>query len=168
MDWLQVAVQWLHVLLGIVWFGSAITTNLVFVPALMRLPIARQAEIGVAYGEAAGRVDRVAGIGVIALGLLRGTVFGPIQGVAMLSSPYGLTWLVALIAAVATSLWGNRVLAPAVGRIGRLEPARAVLADGSASPELRMAIAGATRKSVVQLLGFVVVFSCMILMRFGM
>ena len=33
MDWLQVAVQWLPVLLGIVWFGSAITTNLVFVRA---------------------------------------------------------------------------------------------------------------------------------------
>ena len=37
MDWLQVAVQWLPVLLGIVWLGSAITTNLVFVRALMRL-----------------------------------------------------------------------------------------------------------------------------------
>ena len=44
MGWLQVAVQWLPVLLGIVWFGSAITTNLVFVPALIRLPIARQAD----------------------------------------------------------------------------------------------------------------------------
>ena len=42
MGWLQVAVQWLPVSLGIAWFGSAITTNLVFVRALMRLPIARQ------------------------------------------------------------------------------------------------------------------------------
>jgi hypothetical protein len=168
MDWLQVGVQWLHVLLGIVWFGAAITTNLVFVPALRRLPLARQGEIGVAYGEAAGRVDRVAGTGVIGLGILRGIVFGPIQSVALLSSPYGLTWLVALVAAVATYLWGNRVLAPAVGRIGRLQPAPAVLADGSASPELRAAIAGAIRKSVVQLLGFLVAFTCMILMRFGM
>ena len=36
MDWLQVAVH--------VWFGSAITANLVFVRALMRLPIACQAD----------------------------------------------------------------------------------------------------------------------------
>ena len=44
MDWLQVAVQWLPVLLGIAWFGSAVSTNLVFVRAPMRLPIARQAD----------------------------------------------------------------------------------------------------------------------------
>jgi len=168
MDWLQFGAQWLHVLLGITWFGSVLATNFIFIPALMRLPIQQQQSMGVAYGEVAGRLLTRAGEGVILLGILRGTVLGPIKSLDMLTSQYGITWLVALIAAIATYLWGKRVIEPAVKRINSVDPARALLADGSPAPELTAAFADVKRKSMLELLGFLVIFTCMILMRFGL
>lgn len=38
MTWLVAAVQWLHILAAIFWFGSAMTVDLVIVPALRTLP----------------------------------------------------------------------------------------------------------------------------------
>lgn len=168
MDWLQFGAQWLHVLLGITWFGSVLATNFIFIPALMRLPIQQQQSMGVAYGEVAGRLLTRAGEGVILLGILRGTVLGPIKSLDMLTSQYGVTWLVALIAAIATYLWGKRVIEPAVKRINSVDPDRALLADGSPALELAAAVADVKRKSMLELLGFLVIFTCMILMRFGL
>lgn len=168
MDWLQFGAQWLHVLLGITWFGSVLATNFIFIPALVRLPIQQQQSMGVAYGEVAGRLLTRAGEGVILLGILRGTVLGPIKSLDMLTSQYGITWLVALIAAIATYLWGKRVIEPAVKRINSVDPASALLADGSPAPELAAAFADVKRKSMLELLGFLVIFTCMILMRFGL
>ena len=37
MDWLQVVVQWLHVLGGITWFGTVIYGDFILIPALMTL-----------------------------------------------------------------------------------------------------------------------------------
>lgn len=168
MDWLQFGAQWLHVLLGITWFGSVLATNFIFIPALMRQPISQQQSMGVAYGEAAGRVLTRAGEAVIVLGFLRGTVLGPIKSLDMLGTQYGITWLVALVAAIATYAWGKRVIEPAVMRINTIDPSRALLADGSPAPDLVAAIADAKRKSMLELLGFLVIFTCMILMRFGL
>ena len=39
MDWLQFVARWLHVLLGITWFGTVIATNFIFIPPLNRLSI---------------------------------------------------------------------------------------------------------------------------------
>ena len=38
MDWLTFGVQWLHVLLGIVWFGFAISMYFFVSPALAEIP----------------------------------------------------------------------------------------------------------------------------------
>jgi uncharacterized membrane protein len=168
MDWLQFGVQWLHVLLGITWFGSVIATNFIFIPALMKLPPDQQRTMGAHYGEAAGRILTVAAMGVIALGIIRGTVFGPVQSLDALGSQYGITWLVGLVAAVSTFLWGKRVIEPAVARLNSIDPARARLADGLPTPELLAAIANTKRVSMLELLGFLVIFTCMILMRFGL
>jgi uncharacterized membrane protein len=166
-DWLQFVAQWLHVLLGILWFGSALTTNFIFIPALVKLPLDRQREMGSAYGEVANRVLTVAAMGVIVLGILRGTVFGPIKNLDMLTSTYGITWIVGLVAALSTFLWAKRVIEPAIGRMNAIDPSRALLADGSPSPDLVAAINAAKRNAMLELLGFLVVFTCMILMRFG-
>lgn len=168
MDWFQFGIQWLHVLMGILWFGAALTTNLIFIPALSRLPLAQQREIAAAYGSVAERVLNVAGMAVIALGILRGTVFGPIKSLDMLTSQYGLTWLVALVAASATFAFAKFQIEPAIARMNAIEPARALLADGSPSPELMAAVGVAKRNALLELLGFFVVFTCMILMRFGL
>ena len=167
MDWLQFAAQWLHVLLGITWFGAAITSNFILIPALSRLPLDRQREIGSAYGEVASRVLTAAGMGVITLGILRGTVFGQIRSLDALTTTYGITWLVALVAATATFLWGKRVLEPAIGRMNAIPVAEALLPDGRPAPAMLAALNNLKRVGLLELIGFFVIFTCMILMRFG-
>ncbi len=168
MDWAQFAVQWLHVLLAILWFGSAMTTNFIFVPAINGLPIDRQREIGGAYGEVASRLLKIVGPIVIVLGVVRGTVFGPITSVDMLTSEYGLTWLIALVAACATYAWALLRIEPSLRRMNAIPVEAAVGPDGRPSPAMAAAIATAKQNALLELLGFIVVFSCMVLMRFGL
>jgi uncharacterized membrane protein len=166
-DWGVFAVQWLHVLLGITWFGAALTGNLIFIPALQRLPLDRQREVGGSYGDVATRVIPIAAIGVILLGILRGTVFGTIKSLDDLTTTYGLTWLVALVLASATFAWGKWMIEPAIGRMNAIPVAEAFGADGKPSPSMEAAIGTVKRVSILELLGFFAVFTCMILMRFG-
>jgi uncharacterized membrane protein len=168
MDWLQFAVQWLHVLLGIFWFGSVLYGDFILIPAIQTLSLGEQRKFGAAVGQRAAKViPAVAGL-VILLGIIRGTVFGPIKGPNELGTTYGLTWLVALVAAIATFYWGFRVITPAIAKLSEISEADATQSDGSASPRLAVIVADIKRKTLLELIGFVVIFSCMILMRFGL
>jgi len=166
-DWLQFIVQWLHVLMGILWFGSSLTANLIFIPALMRLPLDRQREIAVHYGEQAGRILNPAAMAVITLGLLRGTVFGQIKSFDALTTTYGLTWLVGLIAATSTFLFAKFVIEPGIARMNAVPVSEAFLPDGKPSPAMAAAVDAVKRSAGLEMIGFFVVFTCMILMRFG-
>jgi uncharacterized membrane protein len=164
-DWPVVVVQWLHVLLAILWFGNSLSLATVTIPALSRLPLVRQQEIGAELGKQGTRVFDIIGPAVIILGLLRGTVFGPVRDAGfLLGTAYGLTFLLALIVATATFLWGRFVIVPATRELA-MAP---VNSDGTPSPQLDTALARAKRVSVLELVGFLVVFTCMILMRFGL
>ena len=55
MDWLQFGVQWLHVLLGIFWFGNAIAVAAILIPAISTLPIPTQRQVGGRFADVAGR-----------------------------------------------------------------------------------------------------------------
>jgi uncharacterized membrane protein len=169
MDWLTFVVQWLHVLLAIFWFGAALYSDFILIPALSTLPISRQREAGGPIGARAARIIvPVAGL-VILLGILRGTVFGPIKSVDyLLGSAYGLTWLFALVVALGTFYWSFRVIVPAINRMNRISVDEAVGPDGAPAPSLVTAIAGVKRAVLLELGGFVVIFTCMILMRFGL
>jgi uncharacterized membrane protein len=163
-DWPVVVVQWLHVLLAILWFGNSLTLATITIPAISRLPLVRQQEIGAQLGERGTRVIDIVAPAVIILGFLRGTVFGSVRDAGTLfGTAYGLTFLVALIAAIATFLWGRFVIVPSV----RALSVAPVNPDGTPTPELDAALARAKRVTVLELLGFLVVYTCMILMRFG-
>ena len=165
MDWVVVGAQWLHVLLGIVWFGNSLVVAAILIPSLNPLPIPTQREVGSRYGERATRLFDVLVPAVIALGVVRGTLLGPIKDVgAVFGSTYGLTWLVALVAAIATFLWGRIVINGALRRLN----AAPLNADGTATAELEAETARVKLVVVLELVGFLVIFSCMILMRFGL
>jgi uncharacterized membrane protein len=165
MDWVVVAAQWLHVLLGIIWFGNSLVVATILIPSLNRLPIPMQREVGAQYGEQATRVFDVLVPAVIVLGVIRGTLLGPIKGVGdVFGSSYGITWLVALIAAIATFLWGRIVINGAIERMN----AAPVNADGTATAQLEGETARVKLVVVLELVGFLVIFTCMILMRFGL
>ena len=165
MDWPVFVVQWLHVLLAVMWFGNSLVLAAVTIPALDRLPLVRQQEVGAQLGERGVRVFDVVGPAVIVLGFLRGTVFGQIKDAeALFGTTYGLTFLLALIVAIATFLWGRYIIVPATRTLATAP----VAPDGSPTPELDAALERAKRVTVLELIGFFVIFTCMILMRFGL
>ena len=163
MDWVVIGAQWLHILLGILWFGNSLALAVVVIPAISKLPLVRQQEIGDVLGQRGLRVFDVVAPAVIVLGIIRGTFLGPIKGLDDLGTGYGITWLVALVVATATFLWGRYVIVPSTRRLAQA----AVNADGTPSAELEAALDRAKLVTVLELLGFLAVFTCMILMRFG-
>jgi uncharacterized membrane protein len=165
MDWVLFAVQWLHVLLGILWFGNALTLDVIVIPAINRLPIVAQRDVASHIGSRATPIFHVVVPTIIILGIIRGTVLGPIKSVdLLLGSGYGLTWLTALGATTLTYLFGLFVIVPALRKmdLASLNP------DGSPTPALITATTQVKRLVGLELFGFLVIFTCMILMRFGL
>jgi uncharacterized membrane protein len=164
MDWVVVGAQWLHVLLGIIWFGNSLVVAAILIPSLNPLPIPTQREVGSRYGDHATRLFDVLVPVLILLGVIRGTLLGPIKSVGdVLGTPYGVTWLVALIAAIATFLWGRIVINGAIQRMNDAP----LNADGTATAQLVAETNRVKLVVVLELVGFLVIFTCMILMRFG-
>ncbi|HEX2884206.1 MAG TPA: hypothetical protein VHQ42_06515 [Candidatus Limnocylindria bacterium] len=164
MDWLQFGAQWLHVLLGILWFGNALVLAVITIPALNRLPITTQREFSQSVGHIASRLFTIVAPAVIVLGIIRGTFLGPIKDLDdLFGTAYGITWLVALVAATATFLWGKLMIEGALLAVNTAP----LSADGGPTPELTRAVERVKLMTILELVGFFVVFTCMILMRFG-
>jgi hypothetical protein len=132
------------------------------------MPLGRQRELGQTLGPRANQVITPVAMAVIALGVIRGTVFGPIKGPADLATAYGITWLVALVFAVGAYLWGGRVAGAALERMNTIPEAEAVDSEGRPTPRLVAAVDDLKRKMALELGFFAVIFTCMILMRFGL
>ena len=120
MNWLAVILHWLHVLFAVTWFGGQIARVLLVEPAVRTLPAESQAAFNRYVEKHATRIYVPVIVGVGVTGILRGTVFGPVQSLdALLGTPYGLTFLAAvalgLFLAVPTKpAWAQRVHADAV------------------------------------------------------
>lgn len=155
MNWPQFVVQWLHVLLGIVWFGYALALYFLISPALMELPEAQGRSTNARIGEIGAKVFPFVGIAVLLLGVIRGTVFGPINSLEdLFGTAYGWTWLVAMVTTVALFVTGARFIGPAFERMKE-------------TPDYAAGVQRLRRVSAIDLGLFFVVFTCMILMRFG-
>lgn len=155
MNWPQFVVQWLHVLLGIVWFGYALALYFLISPALMELPEAQGRSTNARIGEIGAKVFPFVGIAVLLLGVIRGTVFGPINSLEdLFGTAYGWTWLVAMVTTVALFVTGARFIGPAFERM-------------KDAPDYAAGVQRLRRVSAIDLGLFFVVFTCMILMRFG-
>jgi putative copper export protein len=107
-------------------------------------------------GAIGKRVFPVVAILIILLGIMRGTVFGPINSLEdLFGTAYGWTWLVALIATFGLLFTGARYIGP--------------LFEGmDTTDDYPAAVARLRRISAIDLGIFFVVFTCMILMRFGL
>lgn len=155
MDWPVVIVQWLHILFGAFWFGGALFGNFVLGPVLIKQPPDRMQELALALGEQGDRIILPVAVLTIGLGVLRGTVFGPIRSLDVLfGTAYGLTWLVGLVAAIGTLTWGTLTV----------RTMRRALLAGS---DITASTGTALRNAGIELLGFAVILSAMVLMRFG-
>jgi uncharacterized membrane protein len=152
-DWLQFGVQWLHVLLGITWFGYAIAMYFLVGPALAELPEGQGRITYSRLGEIGSRVFPIVAVLVLVLGILRGTVFGRIQSFDALSTTYGIVWIIALVFTLGLIFTGARYMGPLLEGIKE-------------APDYRLAGERIRSVSRIDLGLFGVVFTCMILMRF--
>jgi uncharacterized membrane protein len=164
MDWAVAVVQWMHVLLGVLWFGTVLSLDVIVIPAINRLPIVTQRDISSQIGARATPIFKVVVPAIILLGIVRGTVLGPIKDLdALLGSAYGWTWLASLVLTLGVYAWGFRVLEPALNRMA----AAPVGPEGMPTPALVAATDRVKALVGVELVGFLLIFTCMILMRFG-
>lgn len=161
--WLIIVVQWLHVFSGMFWFGSRLVVTFVLLPTMRRVPQAKQQ---VFLGELIRhfvRVEPLLGIATLVLGFLRGTVFGAIISLNVaLGTTYGLTWTTALALGVAIAILGGMVGSNFV----RLQ-AIPVAGDGSSQAAFDTQLGKTQLYSWLSLALFLLIFTCMILMRFG-
>ena len=106
---LTLLVQWLHILSGVIWFGGYVLIDFALWPALLRRPAAEARMTFAALEKYIGPLMALSGSLVVLLGIVRGTVLGPIKSLdALLGAAYGLTWLTALILALFLTVWGAR------------------------------------------------------------
>jgi uncharacterized membrane protein len=153
-----IAIQWLHVLLGVFWFGSILYVDIVVIPSLTKLPLQEQQKIGGLLGARSNQVLVPAGILVVALGFLRGAVFGHLQSPSdVFGSAYGITWLISLLLTTGLVLFGLLVIAP------RTE----ALSSAKSPDEYSAAMSRVRVVTLIELVAFIAIFTCMILMRFG-
>jgi uncharacterized membrane protein len=157
MDWGLFAVQWLHVLGGIYWFGGQLFGNIALFPVVLKLPEEVQRGFMVPFLRRADRIVLPVAVSTIILGVLRGTVFGRIHTLADLGTPYGIAWLTGLVVAVGVLALGVFYVVPAVRKLMT-----------STDTGVRFAQAGRRLQvaAVADLLGFFVIFTAMISMRF--
>ena len=101
-------------------------------------------------------IPPVAGLAIL-LGFLRGAVWGPINSLqALFGTGFGRWWFIALVLALLTFAWGQRLTGPSAASIA--------LASNDAE---RVARTQRTlRLASLELIGFFGIFSMMILMRF--
>jgi uncharacterized membrane protein len=166
--WGLIVIQWLHVLLGMFWFGSTLYLDVVVIPAVMTLPLEQQRSVSKPLTWLGERVLIPAAILVILLGLVRGTIFGPVKTwTFLLGTAYGLTFLLALLAALATLAWGLLVLTRADRRLDAFPLADVLQPEGKVARAFASQMQRVKRFALLELLGFFIIFTCMILMRFG-
>ena len=169
MVWVTYSIQWIHELLGIFWFGGVLYLNFVVIPAITRQPLEQQRQISGTLGKLSDRLFKPVSVLVIVFGILRGTLWGPIKSWDFLfGSSYGWTFIVALLTTVALILWGTFVTGRAALRLNDYPVAEIAKGDGPVVAAYAAQLQRVKLFALLELLGFVVVFSCMGLLAFGM
>jgi uncharacterized membrane protein len=164
MNVLVIVVQWLHVITAVMWFGTTLFLDFILIPTLTTFPISQQREFNARLIPNMVRIIAPTALAVVILGLLRGTVFGPVKSFSYLfGTAYGWTFLIALLLAVATILWGQFL----TGRNAERLAALPLGADGQPGPEYVAQSDFVKRVAWIELGLFLLVFTTMILMRFG-
>jgi uncharacterized membrane protein len=161
MPWGPFAIEWVHILLGIFWFGSALYATVVLAPAVMRLGPSMRRELLTALMGRASLVLVWAGYLTVTAGFLRGTVFGRIQSTDVLfGTRYGVVWLAAFGVGVFLALWSHLVLRRSALKMIAIHLPAAT--PTGADPARRDLI-----PRIVEMAGFFVLFTFMIVLKFS-
>lgn len=161
--WLIIVVQWLHVFCGISWFGSRIVVTFILLPTMRRIPQAKQHDFLRELIRRFVRVEPALGVATIVLGILRGTVFGEVRSLDIaFGTTYGITWVTAFALGIVIAILGGLV-----GASFKTLEAIPVAGDGSSEVAFTQRLVRTEGYSQLSLALFFLIFTCMILMRFG-
>jgi uncharacterized membrane protein len=156
MLWGHIVVQWLHVLLAVIWFGGTIFLALIVGPTLATASAQTQAEVGAQIAHRAKQLFAPVGGLTILLGIINATVFGPIQSWdALWGSTYGVTVAVSVVLGIALAVFGSM--------IGNKAATIAAAPAEQREPIVRQVMG----MSKLQLLIFFVAFTLMVLLRYS-
>jgi hypothetical protein len=155
LPWFIIALYAIHVTAAIVWFGGALTGVLLLGPALQLTSPTAQSEIAPAIHSVGHKLYPPAAIVTIGAGALLALVNGRLDAAAF-PSPYGITVIVALTLAIGVFLWSRFVLDPTMRRAQTAAPA-----------DRPAAFQRGIKMLMLEQGGFLTVFACMVLMRFG-
>ena len=135
----------------------------------MTLPLEQQRTVSKPLTRFSERVIIPAAILVIILCLVRGTIFGPVRSLDFLfGTAHGLTFLISGFPALATLAWGLLVLNRAARRLDTFPLAEVIKSGGTVALAYAAQVQRVKLLALLQLLGFFIIFTCMILMRFGL
>ncbi len=150
-----ILVHWAHVLAGAVWLGGQVFGSAVLWPTLLVSPPTEARAFLDRLGPFGGRVMATAGMLTLLLGILRGTWLGPVRSLGALATPYGLTFVAALVLTLVLMGYGGAVRERLDARVW----------DGDAfRPGAGRFIAVSSGVSLAMLAA---ILACMVAMRFG-
>lgn len=161
-------IQWIHVFLAVYWFGGTIYVNTIVIPNLIKMPVSQSRPFTSAISKSSSKIFPIVQTLVIVFGVLRGTMFGPINSASELTSGYGLRFLVSLILTVLLAGFSHGVTGRTARKLGELPVDEVMKGSGPAFDEYKALANKIKGYSVFQLLLFVTIFTLMIMMRFGM
>jgi len=153
---MQIVIDWLHIGSGIVWVGGYAFATFIIWPALLRRPAVEALAMFDAINKPISQLMGGSAQAVFWLGILRGTVFGPIKSTEVLfKTPYGHTFMGAivltLVAVVISAVSASRL--------------RATVFDGDS---FRVGgVKKVLRTNYFVLLLFAIILAFMVTMRYG-
>src|SRR5690606_18916030 len=150
-------VQWLHIVAGLIWIGSNIYQDYVIWPTLLSRPAGEARAIYETSSKYAAPLMMYTGMVVMLLGIIRGTLLGPIKSFGdLVTTPYGITWLVALLMMIFVIAWGGRFRSKLDGAVWNGEQFHPT------------ALQTIRSNTLVSNIAFAIILACMVLMRFGL
>lgn len=152
---LTLLVHWLHVGAAMVWVGIQVAVALLIFPALATRPASEAQVFLGAFVARIPKIMAVSGIMILGLGLIRGTVLGPIRTWSALGSRYALMMGIATIVMFAMVAYGQKAGPTLMAKVW----------DGDA---VRPGAQAALRRHMLIVFTFIAIITLsMVAMRFG-
>ena len=166
--------RYIHIILGITWFGGTLYRSLILLPGVATLTPEQRGPVLKFSLERHETLLLTTGFLVIVLGIMLGAVVGPIQSGAALFTNYGVTWIASLTLAAIILGWEGFAVSPAIAALAPNEEEDvAILATDpplATVPTVATTLGSPRRAQAlawVEVGGFCVLLSFMVLMHFG-
>jgi putative copper export protein len=161
MDPVAALLRSIHLLGAIVWFGGALAMNVVVLPVVLDVADASRRDLASRVFFGFERLAIPAALAAAISGLVLGIAYGRITGPAALLTPYGATWLAAVVVTAAVLAVGGRISSPNARRLFTDHDLWRRGSDGGQATGLGSAVDRLRRSLRLELAGLATVFVLM-------